>query len=123
MQSKIDIKKNNKNFIENALKCLILLKNIKFNWDISQDKFFAFLKENSKKKLEDTIQMTIGFLQQVVIPYLMNFGLGLDKIFEDINFNKIMVTLLFAKFKSGFVLEINSKGISEFLKNLINKKY
>ena len=121
MQSKIDIKKNNKNFIENALKCLILLKNIKFNWDISQDKFFAFLKENSKKKLEDTIQMTIGSLQQVVIPYLMNFGL--DKIFEDINFNKIMVTLLFAKFKSGFVLEINSKGISEFLKNLINKKY
>ena len=44
MQSKIDIKKNNKNFIENALKCLILLKNIKFNWDISQDKFFL-LKE------------------------------------------------------------------------------
>ena len=67
--------------------------------------------------------MTIGFLKQVVIPYLMNFGLGLDKIFEDINFNKIMVTLLFAKFKSGFVLEINSKGISKFLKNLINKKY
>lgn len=65
--------------------------------------------------------MTIGFLQQVVINYLMN--IGLDKIFEDINFNKIMVTLLFAKFKSGFFLEINSKGISEFLKNLINKKY
>ena len=120
MQSKIDLEKNEKNFIEKALKFLLFNKNVKFNLDISQDKLFNFLNEKLKQNFEDIVKMIMIFLQDVVINYLINYGFS--NIYEDINFKKILVTLLFAKFKSGFVLEINTKGINELLKNLINEK-
>jgi len=120
LQSKIDLEKNEKNFIEKALKFLLFNKNVKFNLDISQDKLFNFLNEKLKQNFEDIVKMIMIFLQDVVINYLINYGFS--NIYEDINFKKILVTLLFAKFKSGFVLEINTKGINELLKNLINEK-
>ena len=43
------------------------------------------------------------------------------EIEEGVNFKKILITLLFAKFKSGFVLEVNTKGIKEFVTEIKNK--
>ena len=115
-KAKIDIGKNKKKFIEDIMELLILYQDIKINLDISQDKLFYFLKEKLKQKLEDNIKLIMNILKELVIIYLKN--LGLDKIFEDINFNKILFTLLFSKFKSGFFLEINSKGINDLMQNL-----
>ena len=41
---------------------------------------------------------------------------------EDIIYDKILITFLYAKLKSGLVLEINSKGINDYLKKVLNKK-
>ena len=113
-QKKININEQEKKFIENVLNFLIIHGNSSFKLNISQDKLSNFFKENLGQKLEHFIQTIISFLENVVIISLKTYGF--KTIYEDIDFNKILVTLLFAKFKSGFILELNTKGISDFLK-------
>ena len=36
---------------------------------------------------------------------------------KELNYNKIFITLLDSKLKSGFALKINSKGINNFMKD------
>ena len=100
---------------------------IKMKWHTSLDKFDILkiiLKErgldidsandsikNLWKKFEETINMIVQISEA-------SFSC---KISEDIIYDKILITLLYTNLKSGFVLEINTKGINEYLKNVINK--
>ena len=65
--------------------------------------------KNFKKEIEGSIIMFANILED-------SFSC---KMSEDMVYDKILITLLFAQFKSGFVLEVNTKGINENLKNLI----
>ena len=101
---------------------LMVANNLKFKWDIQFEKIFALFEEeglikeiksyynNYKEKVE-------GEIVNVIAPTLENsFS---TKMSEDIAYDQILITLFFAKYKSGFVLDIKSKGINDYLKKLI----
>ena len=101
---------------------LMVANNLKFKQDIQFEKIFDLFEEeglikeiksyynNYKEKVE-------GEIVNVIAPTLENsFS---TKMSEDIAYDQILITLFFTKYKSGFVLDIKSKGINDYLKKLI----
>ena len=106
---------------------LLLSNNLKFKWEISKDKIMDSLKILYTKEDFDGFNETYKSIKEEVEGIIIMLANVLETSFscemsEDLIYDKILITLLFTQFKSGFVLEINSKGINEYLKSLINKK-
>ena len=106
---------------------LFLSNNLKFKWEISKDKIMDSLKILYTKEDFDGFNETYKSIKEEVEGIIIMLANVLETSFscemsEDLIYDKILITLLFTQFKSGFVLEINSKGINEYLKSLINKK-
>ena len=104
--------------IESTAKFLMAFNIRKFNMIISKDKLNDFLIFIDKKKelikLFDFIVEAAGKLLHVA----RAFGIEAKKI----NINKILATCLNPRCKSGLVLEINAKGINEFVNELNEQK-
>ena len=109
---------------ENLNLCLKLLysNKITIKWDTSIDNLSEVLgididnNKESFKGIREGIEVMISWIAK-------NFeALFSCKMSEDIIYDKILITFLYAKLKSGLVLEINSKGINDYLKNVLNKK-
>ena len=106
---------------------LLCSNNLKFKWEISKDKIMDLLKILYTKEDFDGFNETYKSIKEEVEGIIIMLANVLETSFscemsEDLIYDKILITLLFTQFKSGFVLEINSKGINEYLKSLINKK-
>ena len=115
-QSNIEEKEKNK--IYEFIVFLLLFKDTNFKIDISSEKILEYFK--LKKIFEDIpFKKCKDFIKDFIIPFAAQFSFY--NLYENLNFNKIIVTLLFGKFKSGFVLEINTKGINEYLKEIETK--
>ena len=115
-QSNIEEKEKNK--IYEFIVFLLLFKVTNFKIDISSEKILEYFK--LKKIFEDIpFKKCKDFIKDFIIPFAAQ--LSFYNLHENLNFNKIIVTLLFGKFKSGFVLEINTKGINEYLKEIETK--
>ena len=112
-QSNIEEKEKNK--IHEFIVFLLLFKDTNFKIDISSEKILEYFK--LKKIFEDIpFKKCKDFIKDFIIPFAAQFSFY--NLYENLNFNKVIVTLLFGKFKSGFVLEINTKGINEYLKEI-----
>ena len=99
-KSKLDEKEKKK--IYAFILFLLFFKSTNLKIDISPDKILNLLKLNKKiEDFEKTLEKCRNFIKQVIIPFIENFGFN---IHENFNFNKIIFTILFAKFKSGFAL-------------------
>ena len=115
-QSNIEEKEKNK--IYEFIVFLLLFKVTNCKIDISSEKILEYFK--LKKIFEDIpFKKCKDFIKDFIIPFAAQ--LSFYNLYENFNFNKIIVTLLFGKFKSGFVLEINTKGINEYLKEIETK--
>ena len=115
-QSNIEEKEKNK--IYEFIVFLLLFKDSNFKIDISSEKILEYFK--LKKIFEDIpFKKCKDFIKDFIIPFAAKFSFY--NLYENLNFNKVIVTLLFGKFKSGFVLEINTKGINEYLKEIETK--
>ena len=115
-QSNIEEKEKNK--IYEFIVFLLLFKDTNFKIDISSEKILEYFK--LKKIFEDIpFKKCKDFIKDFIIPFAAQFSFY--NLHENFIFNKIIVTLLFGKFKSGFVLEINTKGINEYLKEIETK--
>ena len=115
-QSNIEEKEKNK--IYEFIVFLLLFKVTNCKIDISSEKILEYFK--LKKIFEDIpFKKCEDFIKDFIIPFAAQFSFY--NLHENLNFNKIIVTLLFGKFKSGFVLEINTKGINEYLKEIETK--
>ena len=118
LQQKKDDKKNKKYI--NLVEFLMLNKKTKLNMDISKDKIINLLKEsnsfeNSKKSFNEYKELLKSFITNYIYQgFFQKFNLA-----KNLNFDKILIVLLFGKFKSGLALQINSKGINDYLKGII----
>ena len=118
LQQKKDDKKNKKYI--NLVEFLMLNKTTKLNMNISKDKIINLLKEsnsfeNSKKSFNEYKKLLKSFITNFIYPgFFQKFNLA-----KNLNFDKILIVLLFGKFKSGLALQINSKGINDYLKGII----
>ena len=109
---------------ENLNLCLKLLysNKITIKWDTSIDNLSEVLgididnNKESFKGIREGIEVMISEIAKIAE------ALFSCKMSEDIIYDKILITFLYAKLKSGLVLEINSKGINDYLKNVLNKK-
>ena len=109
---------------ENLNLCLKLLytNKITIKWDTSLDNLSEVLDidiDNNKesfKGIREGIEVMISEIAKI------SEALFSCKMSEDIIYDKILITFLYAKLKSGLVLEINSKGINDYLKKVLNKK-
>ena len=80
---------------------------------LRKKKYLILLNFLVKKKLNSCLSFIKGMIKiGIDIPKQMFFY-----TFEkELNYNKIFITLLDSKLKSGFALKINSKGINNFMK-------
>ena len=109
---------------------LLLSNMIKFKWDISLDQLndlmkYAFKKEYNydDDKINENFEEFKRYFEKMISMFAQNFETSLSlKMSEDIIYDKILVTLLFSNFKSGYVLEITSQGINDYLKNILDNK-
>ena len=113
-KQKFNIKKNEKDLIY-LMNFLNIFKNTKISLNFDINSFFKLLN-TGKEKINDK---KFSEMRNAFKSFLMFKWFG--EIEEGVNFNKILITLLFAKFKSGFVLEVNTKGIKEFVTEIKNK--
>ena len=112
-QQKLKGPKDMHDVINKIMITLMTNKNMKFKFDASKEKIFDFIKLFSEKKLNSCLSFIKGMIKiGIDIPKQMFFY-----TFEkELNYNKIFITLLDSKLKSGFALKINSKGINNFMK-------
>ena len=112
-QQKLKGPKDMHDVINKIMITLMINKNMKFKFDASKEKIFDFIKLFSEKKLNSCLSFIKGMIKiGIDIPKQMFFY-----TFEkELNYNKIFITLLDSKLKSGFALKINSKGINNFMK-------
>ena len=109
---------------------LLLSNIIKIKWDISIDQLYDLIEYSFKKKYNfdnDKLNEIFESVKQKFEKAINMFAQNLEsllslKISEDIIYDKILVTILFPNFKSGYVLEITSQGINDYLKNVLNNK-
>lgn len=82
-----------------------------FKFDISKDKLIGFLKLTSAETLDQFVT-NIKMLMKIGISFLNSFFFYMFE--KELNYDKILFTIMSSKYKSGFVLTINSKGINNF---------
>ena len=104
--------------IESTTKFLMAFNIRKFNMIISKDKLNDFLIFIDKKKELIKLFDLIVETAKKFLPVTGAFGIEAKKI----NINKILATFLNPRCKSGLVLEINAKGINEFVNELNEQK-
>ena len=103
--------------IESTAKFLMAFNIRKFNMIISKDKLNDFLIFIDKKKeLIKFFDFIIETRKKLFLPITKTFGIEAKEI------NKILATFLNPRCKSGLVLEINAKGINEFVNELNEQK-
>ena len=102
--------------IESTAKFLMAFNIRKFNMIISKDKLNDFLIFIDKKKELIKLFDLIVETAKKFLPVTGAFGIEAKEI------NKILATFLNPRCKSGLVLEINAKGINEFVNELNEQK-
>ena len=128
IQEKKDIIKNESDNIDFLDFVRLLSSNkAKIKWDISLDKLndslkFIFLREN--KDSPNKINEAYKSIKEKIEGNIKKFFHILEttfscKLSEDIIYDKILFTLLVAEYKSGVALEINPKGIKDYLKAIL----
>ena len=120
------IKDRNKKDDEDLNKFIILIKilnasNTKFIWNIQFGKIFEFFMEK-KERLE---AYYINFKKKIEREIIKVIAQSLENSFsckmsEDIIYDNILFTFYNSRVKSGFGIEIKSKGINDYLKKLKN---
>ena len=100
--------------INKIIKSLMINKNMKFKFDPSKEKLFDFIKLFSEEKLNKWLSFSKWIIKYGIDIINQMFFSSFEK---ELNYNKIFITLLDSKLKSGFALKINSKGINNFMKD------
>ena len=112
-EQKLDIKKNVRVAILDSMNLFNTFKNTKISLGFNPNNCLKLFKTETEK-FSDIVK------EIEVLKLLLGLG-GLEEIHEGVNFKKILITLLFARYKSGFLLELNTKGINEFLTKIKKK--
>ena len=95
---------------------LRILQNLNLEFNIIQDKLLEFLKINAKVNNETFNNAYKAFNSFIISDAKRILG---EDILNGIDLSKIHTTLLFTKYKSGFLLDINSKGLNYYLKSIV----
>ena len=113
-EKNVEMKKLNKQQMINLMKFLTDLKDIKFNLDLSQDNILEHLKfcDEFKKQLNELFIKVKKDYLKIFLSFVSNFY---KEKFNKLSYDKILVTFLVSKFKSGFALELNIPGLNNYL--------
>ena len=127
-QEKKDIIKNESDNIDFLDFVRLLSSNkAKIKWDISLDKLKDSLKLilcRENKDSPNEINEAYKSIKEEIEGNIKKFFHILEttfscKLSEDIIYDKILFTFLFAEYKSGLALELKSKGIKDYLKAIL----
>ena len=104
------------------IKFIMFNKNIRFIYDITQERLLEFIEFQVQKTSDDLNKDFMPFIHFLIknwSSYFLKSFFGKDGI-KYLNFDKVLITALDVNLKSGFALETNSKGINDYLKILPN---
>ena len=117
-------KANNTDFLNdifNLIRLINSLQNIKIDFNFSPNKTLDMMKKNAND--EDFIKSDLKELKEMYI----NEFLGslpediIKEILKNLKNENLLVTIFFAKYKSGFILDINSNGLAEVINDFYSQ--
>ena len=78
-------------------------------------------EEGLKTKITETQQYTIGMVQQLLVPMIINCGM--TDFVKSIDFDCITIILGLPKYQIGLAFSLNFPGLTQVLEGLIDNQY